>query len=135
MSTAHVQVLTSCSLASFSLVDSAQSLCSRTLEVLPARFLARLTGLAGPSAGQHKSCQLALPCLLGPAASVSALAVRQVLSAHVLPAQLSQAALVAAASYGESDCSQTCCVQETAGRTACALRATAWLAAVLWLSC
>ena len=47
-----VQVLTSCSLASFSLVDSYQSLCKRTLEILPPAFLARLAGLSKAPKGE-----------------------------------------------------------------------------------
>ena len=46
-----MQVLTSCSLASFSLVDSFQSLCGRTLEILPPAFLAQLAGLHTPASG------------------------------------------------------------------------------------
>lgn len=47
------QVLTSCSLASFSLVDAYQSLCGRTVEILPHHFLARLAGLPKPCPGVH----------------------------------------------------------------------------------
>ena len=46
-----MQVLTSCSLASFSLVDSFQSLCGRTLEILPPAFLAQLAGLHTSASG------------------------------------------------------------------------------------
>ena len=55
-----VQVLTSCSLASFSLVDSFQSLCGRTLEILPPAFLARLAGLHQAPAGMLCPCVQAL---------------------------------------------------------------------------
>lgn len=45
-----MQALTSCNLASFSLIDCVQTVLGRTLEVLPPPFLAGLAGL-GPS--QH----------------------------------------------------------------------------------
>ena len=44
----HLQVLTACNLASFSLSDCVHSLLGRTLEVLPADTLASLAALSPP---------------------------------------------------------------------------------------
>lgn len=43
------QILTNCTLASFSLVDACQSLLGRRLEVLPPPAAASLAGLAPPT--------------------------------------------------------------------------------------
>ena len=55
----HLQVLTACNLASFSLVDCMQSLLGRTLEVLPANFVGALAGLC-----QHDLVTGAVPACL-----------------------------------------------------------------------